>query len=1044
MFKHTVVARAIAVAFGVMAVGASLAPAAFAQSNTTGSISGQVASAAGTEVVAENSATGLKRSVKPDSAGRYSFISLPTGTYSVTLTRNGAVVEKRDDVEVRISAGVDISFGTVAVVEIRGSAIRKLDLSSAGSTTTFSSKDLDRIPVASNVGAVIQLAPNTTRGDSRYGGGSAPSFGGAGASENAYYINGFPVTSMLTQVGFSQLPFNSIAQFNILTGGYGAEFGRSTGGVVNIITKRGGNDFEVGGAVSYEPRSMRSTEKNQFYANNGQPLSNGQSIDGKLYFYNGLNKQDRTVVSAYGSGAIIKDKLFFFAGVEQTNTNRDVIRLANTSSTYVASAGSQSTAFQEITTKVPRYLVKLDFSLTDNHNLEYTRISDEVKQDRAFFGFNYATLQRTDVQNGGQSYKNWGPTAFAAQGAVVDILKYTGFLTSDLSLTAVAGKVRSDHSQKPVGYNPAFAQVSAPSAARVPGITYNEGAQTIAGSLLPVGAFDENKGLRVDVEWKLNSQHTLRAGVDYNRINSFSGSDLAGGYQWLYGKTNPAIALDIATRPTNTVAGNALAQQGFYVQQVFSTSGARPQVDQNAQYIEDKWQVNKDLLLVLGLRNEGFNNKAGAIDPNDSSKPSYIELKKQLAPRISASWDPVGDQQTKLFGSFGRYHVPLPTNVAIRAAGASLNTTQTSVYTGVDANGVPTGLTSLGNPYSPNNEYGQAKNPVEVASKGIKGNYQDELALGIERSLMPGINAGAKLTFRQLKTVLDDHCDDRPFYAWATRNNVNVSPDWHYNCALFNPGLANRFAIDLNLDGRTEDIRLSAAELGIVKPKRNYLALDLFIEKQFDGKWGGKVTYTYSKNDGNAEGQVKSDIGQGDVATTQDYDFPEFSINANGLLPNNRTHKLKAYGFYQVSSEFVVGGATVLSSGRPKNCIGNAPSTPALTTPFVPGVSPITNYSGYGSAYFFCKGQASPRGSAGTLPYEFAVDGNVTYAPDWLQGLKIKFDVINLFNRQVAETMEERYNAAGGSTNTRTTFDAVLSYGAPRYGKISVSYDKKF
>ena len=1044
MFKHTVVARAIAVAFGVIAVGASLAPTAFAQSNTTGSISGQVASAAGTEVVAENSATGLKRSVKPDSAGRYSFISLPTGTYSVTLTRNGAVVEKRDDVEVRISAGVDISFGTVAVVEIRGSAIRKLDLSSAGSTTTFSSKDLDRIPVASNVGAVIQLAPNTTRGDSRYGGGSAPSFGGAGASENAYYINGFPVTSMLTQVGFSQLPFNSIAQFNILTGGYGAEFGRSTGGVVNIITKRGGNDFEVGGAVSYEPRSMRSTEKNQFYANNGQPLSNGQSIDGKLYFYNGLNKQDRTVVSAYGSGAIVKDKLFFFAGVEQTNTNRDVIRLANTSSTYVASAASQSTAFQEITTKVPRYLVKLDFSLTDNHNLEYTRISDEVKQDRAFFGFNYATLQRTDVQNGGQSYKNWGPTAFAAQGAVVDILKYTGFLTSDLSLTAVAGKVRSDHSQKPVGYNPAFAQVSAPSAARVPGITYNEGAQTIAGSLLPVGAFDENKGLRVDVEWKLNSQHTLRAGVDYNRINSFSGSDLAGGYQWLYGKTNPAIALDIATRPTNTVAGNALAQQGFYVQQVFSTSGARPQVDQNAQYIEDKWQVNKDLLLVLGLRNEGFNNKAGAIDPNDSSKPSYIELKKQLAPRISASWDPVGDQQTKLFGSFGRYHVPLPTNVAIRAAGASLNTTQTSVYTGVDANGVPTGLTSLGNPYSPNNEYGQAKNPVEVASKGIKGNYQDELALGIERSLMPGINAGAKLTFRQLKTVLDDHCDDRPFYAWATRNNVNVSPDWHYNCALFNPGLANRFAIDLNLDGRTEDIRLSAAELGIVKPKRNYLALDLFIEKQFDGKWGGKVTYTYSKNDGNAEGQVKSDIGQGDVATTQDYDFPEFSINANGLLPNNRTHKLKAYGFYQVSSEFVVGGATVLSSGRPKNCIGNAPSTPALTTPFVPGVSPITNYSGYGSAYFFCKGQASPRGSAGTLPYEFAVDGNVTYAPDWLQGLKIKFDVINLFNRQVAETMEERYNAAGGSTNTRTTFDAVLSYGAPRYGKISVSYDKKF
>jgi outer membrane receptor protein involved in Fe transport len=1045
MLKRTVVARSIAVAFGVMALGAGVAPSAFAQSNTTGSISGQVASAAGTEVVVENTATGLKRSTKPDASGRYSFVSLPTGTYSVTLTRNGAVVEKRSDVEVRISSGTDISFGTgTTTIEIRGSAIRKLDLSAAGSTTTFSAKDLERIPVASNIGAVIQLAPNTTRGDSRYGGGNAPSFGGAGASENAYYINGFPVTSMLTQVGFSQLPFNSIAQFNVLTGGYGAEFGRSTGGVVNIITKRGGNDFEVGGAISYEPRKLRAKEKDQYYANNGQPLSNGQSLDGKLYFYNGLNTQDRTVVSAYGSGAIVKDKLFFFAGVEQTKTNRDSIRTANTSSTYVASAASQSTAFNEIITTIPRYLVKLDFALTENHNFEYTRISDEVKQDRNYYGFNYATLQRTNVQNGGQSYKNWGPNAFAQQGAVVDILKYTGYLTNDLSVTAVAGQVKSEHKQTPVGYNPAFAQVSAPSAARAPGITYNEGAQTIAGSLLPEGAFDRNKGLRVDVEWKLNSSHTLRAGVDYNRIDSFSGADLAGSYQWLYGKTDPAIALNVGTRPTNTLTGNTLAQQGYYVQKVYSTTGARPQVDQNAQYIEDKWQVNKDLLLILGLRNEGFNNKAGAIDPNDTAKPSYIELKKQIAPRFSATWDPIGDQQTKVFGSLGRYHVPLPTNVAIRAAGASLNTTQTFGYTGVDANGVPTGTAALGNPYSPNNEYGQAKNPVEVASKGIKGNYQDELALGIERALVPGITAGAKVTYRALKTVLDDHCDDRPFYAWAARNGITVSNDWHYNCALFNPGLDNRFSIDLNLDGRTEDINLTAAQLGIIKPKRNYLALDLFVEKQFDGKWGGKVTYTYSKNYGNAEGQVKSDIGQGDVATTQDYDFPEFSVNANGLLPNNRTHKLKAFGIYQITSEFGIGGATVLSSGRPKNCIGNAPSTPALETPFVPGVSPVTNYSGYGSAYFFCKGQPSPRGSAGTLPYEFAVDANFTYSPDWAKGLKIKLDVINLFNRQVAETVEERYNAAGGSTNIRTTYDAVLSYSAPRSGKITVSYDKKF
>ena len=308
MIRKTAIARAVAMALGLVAIGASVAPSAYAQSNTTGSIYGTVGQPAGTEVLVENSDTGAKRSIKPDASGRFNLVSLPTGVYNITLTRNGAVVEKRTGIEVILSQGAEVSFGGTTVVEVRGSAIRRLDLSSAGSTTTFTARDLEKIPVAPNVGAIIQLAPNTTRGDSRYGGGGAPSFGGASASENAYYINGFPVTTLLTQVGFSQLPFNSIAQAQVLTGGYGAEFGRSTGGVVNLITKRGGNDFEVGGAISFEPNGLRAKERDQVYAANGSSLAN------KMYFYNRLNTQDRTIISAYGSGALIKDRQYFRRG----------------------------------------------------------------------------------------------------------------------------------------------------------------------------------------------------------------------------------------------------------------------------------------------------------------------------------------------------------------------------------------------------------------------------------------------------------------------------------------------------------------------------------------------------------------------------------------------------------------------------------------------------------------------------------------------------------------------------------------------------------
>ena len=111
-----------------------------------------------------------------------------------------------------------------------------------------------------------------------------------------------------------------------------------------------------------------------------------------------------------------------------------------------------------------------------------------------------------------------------------------------------------------------------------------------------------------------------------------------------------------------------------------------------------------------------------------------------------------------------------------------------------------------------------------------------------------------------------------------------------------------------------------------------------------------------------------------------------------------------------------------------------------FSAPFVPS-GPVTNYSGYGSAYFFCNGVASPRGSAGTLSPEFTSDLNFVYAPSFAPGIKLKADVFNIFNRQVIEAIEERYNSGTGLWNR---YGVAQSYSAPRYMKLTVSYDKKF
>ena len=1034
MSRNTAVARAVALAFSLATAGVILTPTAFAQSNTVGTIFGTIAANAGDEVLVE-SKTGFKRTVKPDATGQFSLASVPTGIYSVSLISKGKVVTKQEGVEVRLSQGIEVDLGGLQTVEVVANRAGRIDIKSATSAAVFTSTDLQRLPVANNLGAIIQLSPNTTKGDSRYGGGNAPSIAGSSASENAYYVNGFPVTNMLTQVGFAQLPFNAIGQTQVLTGDYGAEFGRSTGGVVNIITKRGTNEWQLGASAEFELKELRAKERDQFYADNGATgaSSGGVLYANKLYLYNGLNTQKRNTLRAYAGGPIIEDKLFFFAAVEQVNTTREAVRNANSSPIYNISAATQSTSFQEITASAPRVLGKLDWQINDANLVEYTRIQDKYNDDRKYYGFNYATLQRTNIQNGGVSYVNWGPTSVAAQqGAMLDIFKYNGYVTDSLTVTALVGKAYTPHKQSPVGYDPSLPQVSF-TGAQAPGLTYTA-PQGISGSLLTPGASDENKGARFDVEWKLNESHKLRAGIDYNVIDSLAGTSTAGGLLWTYLKaTNPADPVYPGAKGPGSVAGNALAQAGYYVISSRSATLSTPRVKQQAEYIEDQWQFSKDLLLIVGLRNEGFDNQNG-------DKLSYIKIDTQIAPRLAAVWDMKGDASSVLKASAGRYHVPLPTNVAVRGAGSSYNAETAYVYTGVDqVTGAPTGLTALGPLYSANNEYGQAKDPATVAAKGMKGNYQDEFQLGLEQIVAKGWKGSAKVTYRALRTAIDDHCDDRPFLAWAARNKIDTTNYEGYNCALFNPGIDNTFTLDMNGDGKLETINLTAADLGIPAVKRTYLALDLGLEHTFDGTWWAKIAYTWSKNSGNTEGQLLSDIGQGDVSTTQAFDFPEFSVNADGRLPNDRTHQLKAFGYYQVTESIGIGANTVFATGRPKNCIGNAPVATPSSSPFVVG-GPVTTYSGYGSAYFFCQGQPSPRGSQGELPATFITDINAVYSPASLPGVKFKVDVFNIFNRQVAETIEERYNSG---TGVRSTYNTVLSYGAPRYVKLGVSYDMR-
>lgn len=676
-----------------------------------------------------------------------------------------------------------------------------------------------------------------------------------------------------------------------------------------------------------------------------------------------------------------------------------------------------------------RYLGKFDWNLTDNHRLELTLIGDDSVRDERRYGYNYTTHKRDYVLNTNARFRNTD-TDNDSVGGDVTMLKYVGTLTENLTLTSLYGQSKVKHGNEFSGtnVNSSIFAVTLDQGANAPGVAYKFPQPT--DSILAPLSEDKTRSFRLDLEYKLG-QHTIRGGFDNNKlITQNAGQFTAGGGTWNYKHTDtPNEEISLSGVPGGFIIGNygGLGTQGYYVRKRIFTTTTDAGSDQSAQYIEDKYQVTKDILLTFGVRSESFKNKNG-------DGVTYMDQKNQIAPRFAGSWNVNGDGSFKVFGSAGRYFIQIPTNVAVRGASRSTNTSQYFTYTGVDANGAPTGLTQITQPGSNNNEYGQPKDPLVVVAKDLKPNFQDELTLGFEKSLTPSLNIGGKFTYRKLKSTIDDFCDQRPFEKWALDNNVSTANWRGFGCATFNPGEDNTFIVDFNdtvaPGAKHTEVHLSKADLGFEKAKRNYTSIDLFIEHPFRNNWYGKMYYTWSRSKGNTEGQTLSDVGQTNVAITQTWDHRELMENADGLLPNDRTHQIKAFGYYELTPEWTIGGNLLVASGRPKNCIGEYPNKDQLGN------------NDYGSAYHYCNGVASPRGTQGRLPWDVNFDMNVSYRPAAFKDFMVKLDIFNLFNKQTVQNIDELYNDGAGGFNQR--YGRPESYTEPRSARLTVEYRHKF
>jgi hypothetical protein len=974
---------------------------AYAQ-NSEGSIYGKAK--AGQKITITSVDTNTARQIVASPDGSFVQTKLPPGNY--TIVADGVSRE----VTVSIGSGTQVMLAGDTQRVVVSRARNPIDVSSVESTTVFTAEQIRALPVARDVNSIAILAPGVVKGDGDLGAGGLPAFAGASVAENGYYINGFDVTNIRNFLSYANLPFDAIGSQQIKVGGYGAEFGRSLGGVISIATKRGTNTWQGGASIYWSPEKLNSKGKDV------------EDLDfpGDYTLFQSADEASELSVNVYGGGPIIKDKLFFFGIVEG---KRDV----NTNF-----AGASSSKF---TNKTPNGMIKLDFTPNEMHRLEFTGITNKKKID-------VIDYKNPIAQQYATTHLGTGNKSQLESGGHTLIGKYTGYLTDALTLSALVGRVE-DKVQKTTGYR--VADLSCPVV--LDKDTNEVGCWTGPFPGNPVrdlGAPDDKdsrKAYRLDLDYVLGD-HTFRGGIDSQEFTSSEAgtSTYSGGAYWRY----------FVTPASGTVNGvqNALPAGSLYARKriITSTSGEF-KVENDAFYIEDSWKATKNLNIYGGLRWESFNNK-------NSGGVSFVKADRLMAPRLGASWDVMGDATLKVYGNAGRYYIPVAANTNIRATRGELFTHQFYKFTGIDpTTQAPTGVTEIGSAQV--NGDGSLPLPSTIADTKLKPMSQDEFILGFEKLVMKGWKAGVKATHRKVQNGMDDYCSHLAFEKWAVDNNhPNFDSSTMAQCMIVNPGNDVTLNVDLNNDGKLVETTFPASYIGLAKYKRTYDALEFTMDRPFDGKWGLNASYTWSKTRGTAEGYVNSVINQEDAGVSQDFDFPSLTDGADGYTSNDRRHVFKLYGNYMVTDTLRLGFNTTLSSGRPTSCIG-----------FVPGTQPdFSDAEGYSTASsYYCLKSEGPdvgrvselhsRGTAGRTPWTNSVDLQVAYLPKMSQGkLTLQVDIFNLFNSQkVAEWQEQRDYSRANTVNDPSTgtiegqlsknYQRPTTFQTPRSVRFSARYE---
>lgn len=711
-----------------------------------------------------------------DEQGNFLFPTLIPGFYEVKVEKEGFKAADIKDIEVLInktaSVRVVIEPGTITeTVEVVASAIT-VENNSAAVTADLSDTVYKNLPLTRGVAGIFYLSAGVTSGLGT--GQSNPSISGATGLENLYVSDGVTVNDsafgglgVYSRVYGSQgtgINLSFVKEVQVKSAGFEPQYGHSTGGIVQMVTKSGGTATHgvIGGYFQAPGMSSLYRNDDDFHPLNlvGRELHQG-SYEGDFE------------LGGYVPVGNLKDHLFYFGTFNPTWNTEQVAPALVLGQVQLAKQLDRKTTIYD-------YAAKLTWKLNDRHSIESSITGDPTHTNVA--PFNTLNIGNTSANSKWElGSRNW-------------VARYNGTLSSDWLVNGAFTWNWNRFNETP----------NSPDVYQVTDLTQTGGKPLQRGSFRGqgIGLYEPyestSKGLEFDTQkgYNFGGRHTFSVGYTYSRptyddilhrsgarfiipaVNASGTSYLSSSLAGAIGQSDDAtFELRLASSsctlcpfmniPGFGPAGSPAPERVLLKQTrgTFSDPVTHSSGRYHAAYVNDSWQMGQHATLNVGLRWE---------EQRLTGNTFTSVLNDQWSPRVSFIVDPKGDHKSKIYASFGRYAYVIPLDISLRSlsgeadlrnlrfAPQSTGTPGCVTCGTVVLNSLGTVTPVLDAAHLLTKATGGVTNGAVGSAQatpllpGTKMEYNDEFVVGAEHEFRGGIVASVRYIDRRLKRIIED------------------------------------------------------------------------------------------------------------------------------------------------------------------------------------------------------------------------------------------------------------------------------------------------